>query len=223
MAGVLPSYTSCQPLYSSKAETFVFRKPTSLSCKRTRASVRVPQETDDKLKRVMEESSMEGPFMKVAQVKRKAVTMVKHQDLQKQKAIATPSVRDKRAERVPEQVRGIVEGGVLNFRGNVLLPNLETKYSFLALSASSDYFLVPPTGPNQQEARGHGSRVGTVLRGQPPGIWRRKGQRVDLEDRWRISSAKPVLGDLGRLFWAVYQRSYSRCPRISEVLTHSLL
>lgn len=118
----------------------------------------------------------------------------------------------------------LVEGGALSVRGNAPPPNLGTKYPFLTLSASSDLFLFPPIGPKQQEARGHGSCVGEVLRGQPPRV--QGGAEKDTESicrtDGRVFSAKPLVQDLGRLFGAVHQRSYSRCLRISEVLTCSL-
>lgn len=100
---------------------------------------------------------------------------MKHQDQQSRKPlITTPSVRAKGTERGT-----VVEGGVLS-RGKAPLSNLGTTYLFLTLSASSDHFLVPPTGPNQQEARGHGSCVGKVLRGQPP----RKQCRAENNREW---------------------------------------
>ena len=148
---------------------------------------------------------------------------MKYQDQQKQETIATQMWGSKGQTRVLEPLRAVVEGGMLSFKGSEPPPNVGTRYPFLALPEFSDQFLVPPIGPNQQEARDHWSHWVWSLMSTSWGTVRsRKGQRGDLEDRWRVSSAKPVLGDPERPFWAEHQRSYSRCPRISEVLSHSL-
>lgn len=77
------------------------------------------------------------------------------------------------------------------------------KYPFLTLLAPSDHFLIPPLCPNQQEARGHRSCVGTVLRGQPPGYsaeWKRtKGGFGGTDGEYPVQNL--CWGDPGRLSW----------------------
>lgn len=99
-------------------------------------------------KGVMEESSNGGPIDKDKAGLEKSSKWSTRTSKNRKPLITTPSVRAKGTERGT-----VVEGGVLSFRGNPPPSNLGTKYPFLTLSASSDHFLVPPTGPNQQEAR----------------------------------------------------------------------
>ena len=148
--------------------------------------------------------SGEGPLTKVGQVQKKAEKDGEAPGPDKAGSHCHPQVQGARGRR-----RG-ARTSVRSFRS-------ENKYLFLTVPTSSGHLPVSPIDPNQEEAKVHGNCVGIVPRGPPPGVQGRmeKDRWWIWRDRWRMSVQNLGQGDPGRLFWAVHQRSYSRCPRIS--------
>ena len=139
---------------------------------------------------------MEGPFAEVEQIQHHG-----------RKSLSSPSAEGKGAERVPG-----------------------TGESSSQRSGNTDPIL---THPASSAAPGSSYWPKTEVTGVVWGLCLEMGSR-GYRAEWRRTEGafggtdgedpgqSLCRGDLGRLFWAVHQRSYSRCPRISEFYIHCL-
>lgn len=154
-------------------------------------------------KGVMGKSSMEGPFTKVEQIQRKATRDGEASGPTTAGSHCLPKCEDRGVEKDTGTTESTAEGGVLSFGGEGMhqqqIWRLNTSSSLFPNSLISSWFL--PLAQTNRKLEVMGAVWVQSLRSASWGTEQsRKGQRVDLEERWRISSAEPVLRDLGRLF-----------------------